>query len=70
MQFEDASQVADQVGTALLDAGQAGVELVPAGVVVADEVPGPAVQDAKFRDARDQRAVVAEAITEGSWLVG
>jgi hypothetical protein len=47
IQFEDTFGVADQVRCASLDTGELGVELVPAGVVVADQVAGVALQYAQ-----------------------
>jgi len=54
--------VADQVGCALLDAGELGVELVVAGVVVADQVASVAIEDAQsgqggFGSGADRRVV-------------
>ncbi len=42
--------MANQVGCALSDAGELGVELVPAGVVVADQVTGVTLHDAQGGD--------------------
>jgi hypothetical protein len=46
VQLQDAFGVADQVCCALLNPRELGVELVPAGVVVADQVAGVALQHA------------------------
>ena len=50
VQLQDACGVADQVGYALLDTGELGVELVPAGVIISDQVSGVAVQDSQARE--------------------
>ena len=43
VQLQDTFGVADQVGCALLDPGELGVELVPAGVVIANQIAGVTV---------------------------
>ena len=50
VQFQDACGVADQVRYALLDTGELGVELVPAGVIISDQVPGVALKDPQARE--------------------
>jgi hypothetical protein len=55
VQFQHARAVADQVSCALLHPGELGVELVPAGVVVADQVAMPAFQHAQPAIAAPER---------------
>jgi hypothetical protein len=50
VQLEDTLAVADEVLCPLPDVGELGVELVPAGVVVADQVAGVTLQDAQIGD--------------------
>ena len=50
VQLQHACGVANQVRYALLDAGELGVELVPAGVIISDQVPGVALKDPQARE--------------------
>jgi hypothetical protein len=50
VQVQHALGVADDVGAALLHAGKPGVELVPAGVVIADQVAGEPVEHTQVGD--------------------
>ncbi len=50
VQIVHALEVARQVGTALLHPGELGVELRPAGVVIADQVPAIPIQHAQALD--------------------